>query len=167
MLNGCKTWITNAPIADVAIVWAKDGEGAVRGFILERGMQGLSTPSLDEGKLSLRASATGQVVMEDVRVPARNVLPGARGLKAPFACLSNARYGISWGAMGAAQFCLDTAVEYTQSRTQFGAPLASYQLMQTRFADYLCDIAFSLQGVMTMSLTSLLPYVLEPPLSDC
>mmetsp|Transcript_25304 Transcript_25304/g.70759 ORF Transcript_25304/g.70759 Transcript_25304/m.70759 type:complete len:425 (-) Transcript_25304:746-2020(-) len=146
ILTGCKTWITNAPIADVFVVWAKDGEGVVRGFLLERGMPGLSTPSLDDGKCSLRASSTGQILMEEVKVPLGNILPSASGLSAPFGCLSNARYGISWGVMGAAQFCVDTAVAYTGSRMQFGSPLSSTQLMQKKFADYVSEIALSLQG---------------------
>mmetsp|Transcript_39752 Transcript_39752/g.71341 ORF Transcript_39752/g.71341 Transcript_39752/m.71341 type:complete len:368 (-) Transcript_39752:193-1296(-) len=149
ILNGCKTWITNAPIADVAVVWARsvDEPGSpVRGFLVERDTPGLSTPSLDEGKCSLRASTTGQLVLEDVRVPAEALLPGASGLRAPFACLSHARYGISWGVMGAAEFCLDQAVAYAGDRSQFGRPLSANQLIQKKFADYLTEIALSLQG---------------------
>ncbi|KAJ1566840.1 hypothetical protein HK405_008206 [Cladochytrium tenue] len=135
IISGSKTWITNAPIADVFVVWARvPDEGTIRGFILERGMAGLSTPRID-GKLSLRASATGMIVMDEVRVPAENMLPNAKGLGGPFGCLNNARFGISWGALGAAEACLTQAREYTLNRKQFGVPLARFQLIQKKLAD--------------------------------
>ena len=124
ILNGSKNWITNSPLADVFVVWAKDDDGQIRGYILEKGMPGLEAPKI-EGKMSLRASTTGMIFMEDVRVPKENMLPKARGLGGPFSCLNNARYGISWGALGAAEFCFREARKYTLERTQFGAPLAS------------------------------------------
>lgn len=138
-LNGAKMWITNSPIAQVFVVWAKDDEGVIRGFILERGMQGLSTPKI-EGKFSLRASATGEIVMDDVFVPSENVLPGVSGLKGPFSCLNRARYGIAWGAMGAAEFCWHAARSYTLEREQFGRPLAANQLIQKKLADMQTEI---------------------------
>ncbi len=138
-LSGAKMWITNSPIADVFVVWAKDDEGVIRGFILEREMQGLSTPKI-EGKFALRASATGEIVMDDVFVPAENVLPGVAGLKGPFGCLNRARYGISWGVMGAAEFCWHAARQYTLERTQFGRPLAANQLIQKKLADMQTEI---------------------------
>ena len=132
-LSGEKTWITNSPIADVFIVWGKLNN-EVRGFILEKGMDGLSAPKI-EGKMSLLASDTGMIVMEDVFVPAENLLPNVTGLKGPFSCLNSARYGISWGAMGAAQFCFDTALDYTNERVLFGKPLSGQQLVQKKLAD--------------------------------
>jgi len=149
ILNGSKTWITNSPIADVMIVWARNAEenGKIRGFILERDMQGLSTPKL-EGKFSLRASATGMVVMEDVVVPAENLLSNVAGLKGPFGCLNNARYGIAWGALGAAEFCLQQAREYALTRQQFGVPLARFQLVQKKFADANTEISLGLQACL-------------------
>ena len=146
-LNGAKMWITNSPIADVMIVWAKDDDDAIRGFILERGMAGLSTPKI-EGKFALRASATGEIVMDDVFVPAENLLPGAKGLGGPFGCLNNARLGISWGALGAAEFCWHAARTYTLERKQFGRPLAANQLIQKKLADMQTEIAIGLQGAL-------------------
>ncbi|HET6158201.1 MAG TPA: acyl-CoA dehydrogenase family protein, partial [Dongiaceae bacterium] len=124
VLKGAKMWITNSPIADIAVVWAKTEDDVIRGFVLERGMKGLSTPKI-EGKFSLRASITGEIVMEDVFVPEENLLPNVQGLKGPFGCLNNARYGISWGALGAAEFCWHAARQYTIDRKQFGRPLAA------------------------------------------
>src|SRR5690606_24893773 len=126
-LTGAKTWITHAPIADLMVVWAKDDANTVRGFILERGMPGLATAKI-EGKFSVRASPTGQIFMDDVFVPDENMLPGAKGLSGPFACLANARFGICWGAVGAAEFCWHTARQYVMDRQQFGRPLAASQL---------------------------------------
>ncbi|HEX8962934.1 MAG TPA: acyl-CoA dehydrogenase [Rhodocyclaceae bacterium] len=148
-LSGSKTWITNAPIADVFIVWAKDDEGAIRGFILEKGWQGLSAPVI-EGKVGLRASVTGEVVMDDVFVPEENLLPGARGLKGPFTCLNAARFGIAWGALGAAEFCYATARQYVLDRRQFGRPLAANQLVQKKLADMATEIALGLQGCLRL-----------------
>jgi len=142
-LNGAKTWITNAPIADIAIVWAKTDEDAIRGFIVERGMAGLSTPRIDS-KLALRASSTGEIVLDDVFVPDANLLPGAAGLKGPFGCLNNARFGIAWGAIGAAEACWRTARQYVLDRTQFGRPLAANQLVQKKLADMQTEIALAL-----------------------
>jgi len=138
-LSGAKMWITNSPIADVFVVWAKDDEGVIRGFLLEREMSGLSTPAI-EGKFSLRASVTGEIVMEDVFVPSENILPGVSGLKGPFGCLNRARYGIAWGAMGAAEFCWHAARSYTLEREQFGRPLAANQLIQKKLADMQTEI---------------------------
>jgi len=138
-LSGAKMWITNSPIADVFVVWAKDDEGAIRGFLLEREMSGLSTPAI-EGKFSLRASVTGEIVMEDIFVPSENILPGVSGLKGPFGCLNRARYGIAWGAMGAAEFCWHAARNYTLEREQFGRPLAANQLIQKKLADMQTEI---------------------------
>ena len=149
ILNGAKMWITNAPIADVLLVWAKDEDGQIRGFLLERGMTGLSTPRI-EGKFSLRASATGEIVMQDVFVPEENMLPHARGLSGPFGCLNRARYGISWGAMGAAEFCWHAAREYTLNRKQFGRPLAANQLVQKKLADMQTEITLGLQGSLRL-----------------
>ncbi|MBI2497099.1 MAG: acyl-CoA dehydrogenase [Opitutae bacterium] len=146
-LRGTKTWITNSPIADVFIVWARDDEGEVRGFILERGMAGLSAPKI-EGKFSLRASPTGMIVLEDVVVPEANVLPGVRGMKGPLSCLTKARYGIAWGALGAAEFCWHAARQYTLDRRQFGRPLAANQLIQLKLADMQTEIALGLQAVL-------------------
>jgi len=140
VLNGTKTWISNSPVADVFMVWAKDDAGDIRGFIMERDFPGISTPVI-EGKFSLRASVTGQIVMEDVRVPVENMLPKVKGLKGPFSCLNNARYGIAWGVMGAAQDCADTATQYTLDRHQFGSPLARNQLIQLKLADFATEIS--------------------------
>ena len=148
VLNGAKMWITNSPIADVALVWAKL-DGVIRGFLVERGAPGLSTPRI-EGKMSMRASATGEIVLEDVRIPADNVLPNARGLGGPFGCLNRARYGIAWGAMGAAEFCWHAARTYTLDRKQFGRPLAANQLIQKKLADMQTEIALGLQGCLRM-----------------
>jgi len=143
-LRGSKMWITNSPIADLMVVWAKDESGVIRGFLLERGMARLSTPKI-EGKLSLRASVTGEIVLDDVFVPADNVLPGVTGLKGPFSCLNKARYGIAWGAMGAAEFCWHSARNYTLERKQFGRPLAANQLVQLKLANMQTEIAAALQ----------------------
>ncbi len=148
LLNGAKMWITNAPIADVAVVWAKL-DGRIRGFLVERDTPGFSTPKID-GKMSLRASATGQIALQDVHVPATNLLPGAVGLGGPFGCLNRARYGIAWGAMGAAEFCWHAAREYTLQRSQFGRPLAANQLVQKKLADMQTEIALGLQGCLRM-----------------
>ena len=148
VLNGAKMWITNSPIADVALVWAKL-DGVIRGFLVERDAAGLSTPRI-EGKMSMRASATGEIVLEDVRIPADNLLPNARGLGGPFGCLNRARYGIAWGAMGAAEFCWHAARTYTLDRTQFGRPLAANQLIQKKLADMQTEIALGLQGCLRM-----------------
>ncbi len=147
-LRGSKTWISNAPIADVFIVWAKL-DGIVRGFILEKGMPGLSAPKI-EGKFSLRASITGGIVMDDVFVPAANLLPDVQGLKGPMGCLNNARYGIAWGALGAAEFCWQAARQYVLDRKQFGRPLAANQLVQKKLADMQTDIALGLQGCLRL-----------------
>jgi glutaryl-CoA dehydrogenase len=146
-LSGSKTWITNAPIADVFVVWAKDDDGDIRGFILERGMPGLSAPKI-EGKFSLRASETGMIMMEDVFVPEENAFPEIRGLKGPFGCLNRARYGIAWGSMGAAEACWHAARGYTLDRKQFGRPLAATQLVQKKLADMQTEIALGLQAVL-------------------
>ena len=148
-LTGAKTWITNSPIADVFIVWAKDEAGEIRGFILEKGMQGLSAPKI-EGKFSLRASVTGEIVMNDVLVPEDNLLPNVSGLKGPFGCLNKARYGIAWGALGAAEFCWHAARQYTLDRVQFGRPLAANQLIQKKLADMQTEIALGLQAVLRL-----------------
>merc|ERR1712109_278092 len=146
ILNGSKNWITNSPIADVFVVWAmNEEEGRIRGFILEKEMKGLTAPVI-EGKFSLRASKTGMIFMDDVVVPEENMLPAVHGLKGPFSCLNNARYGISWGVMGAAEACLDIARGYTLDRKQFGRPLAANQLMQKKMADALTEISLGLQG---------------------
>ncbi|MSO66016.1 MAG: acyl-CoA dehydrogenase [Alphaproteobacteria bacterium] len=146
-LTGNKMWITNSPIADVLVVWAKNDEGKINGFILEKGMKGLSTPKI-EGKFSLRASTTGEIVMDDVFVPDDNRLPEASGLAGPFGCLNNARYGIAWGALGAAEFCWHAARQYTMDRKQFGKPLAANQLIQKKLADMQTEIAISLQACL-------------------
>jgi glutaryl-CoA dehydrogenase len=143
VLNGAKMWITNSPIADVLVVWAKDDEGIIRGFILERGMKGLTTPKI-EGKFSLRASITGEIVMDNVEVPEENLLPGVTGLKGPFGCLNSARFGIAWGALGAAEFCWHAARQYTLDRHQFGRPLAATQLIQKKLADMQTEITLGL-----------------------
>ena len=152
IMKGAKMWITNAPIADVFVVWAKlesegDGQSAIRGFILERGMKGLTAPKI-EGKMSLRASITGEIVMDDVFVPAENMLPNVSGLKGPFGCLNKARYGIAWGALGAAEDCWHRARQYTLDRVQFGRPLAQNQLIQKKLADMQTEIALGLQGCL-------------------
>jgi glutaryl-CoA dehydrogenase len=147
LLKGAKMWITNAPVADVFVIWAKDDRDVIRGFILERGMKGLSTPKI-EGKFSLRISITGEVVLDDVFVPAENLLPNVEGLKGPFGCLNKARYGIAWGALGAAEFCWHAAREYTLDRRQFGRPLAANQLIQKKLADMQTEITLGLQAVL-------------------
>ncbi|MEO8082185.1 MAG: acyl-CoA dehydrogenase [Ardenticatenales bacterium] len=144
-LNGAKTWITNSPIADVFVVWAKTEDDVIRGFVLEAGMPGLSAPKI-EGKFSLRASPTGMIVMADVFVGDDHLLPGVEGLKGPFSCLNNARYGISWGVMGAAEFCWHAARQYTLDRKQFGRPLAANQLIQKKLADMQTEIALGIQA---------------------
>ena len=149
VMNGTKMWISNAPIADVFVVWAKDDDDVIRGFILEKGMKGLSAPKI-EGKFSLRASVTGEVVMDDVFVPDENYLPGAKGLGGPFGCLNNARFGIAWGVMGAAEFCWHGARNYTMERTQFGKPLASNQLIQKKLADMQTEITIGLQSCLRL-----------------
>ena len=149
-LSGSKTWITHAPIADLMVVWAKDDEGRVGGWILERGMKGLSTSKI-EGKFSVRASPTGEIHMDDVFVPETQRLPGAKGLAAPFACLNNARFGICWGAMGAAEFCWHAARQYTLDRQQFGRPLAANQLVQKKLADMQTEITLGLLGCLHLS----------------
>ncbi len=146
-LSGSKTWITNSPIADVFVVWAKDDDGEVRGFILEKGMAGLSAPKI-EGKFSLRASPTGMIVMDDVFVPDANLLPNVKGLKGPLGCLTKARYGIAWGALGAAEFCWHAARQYTLDRKQFGRPLAATQLIQLKLANMQTEIALGLQAAL-------------------
>ena len=147
VLNGTKTWITNSPIADIMIIWAKDDSGKIRGFIVERAFEGLSTPKLD-GKFSLRASPTGQIILENVFVPEANIFPDISGLKGPFGCLNNARYGIGWGALGAAEFCWHAARQYTLDRNQFGRPLAANQLIQKKLADMQMEIAIALQACL-------------------
>jgi glutaryl-CoA dehydrogenase len=149
LVKGAKMWITNAPIADVFVVWAKTDDGVIRGFILERGMKGLSAPKI-EGKFSLRASVTGEIVMDDVEVPEENLLPGVTGLKGPFSCLNNARYGISWGALGAAEFCWHAARSYTLERKQFGRPLASNQLIQKKLVDMQTEITLGLTACLRL-----------------
>lgn len=146
-MTGAKMWITNSPIADVFVVWAKTDDGVIRGFVLERGMKGLSAPRI-EGKLSLRASITGEIVMEDVFVPAENLLPNVTGLAGPFGCLNRARFGIAWGAMGAAEFCWHAARQYTLDRKQFGRPLAVNQLVQKKLADMQTEITLGLQAAL-------------------
>ncbi|WP_090131029.1 acyl-CoA dehydrogenase [Limnohabitans sp. Rim11] len=152
IMKGAKMWITNAPIADVFVVWAKlegegDGQSAIRGFILEKGMKGLTAPKI-EGKMSLRASITGEIVMDDVFVPEENMLPNVSGLKGPFGCLNKARYGIAWGALGAAEDCWHRARQYTMDRVQFGRPLAQNQLIQKKLADMQTEITLGLQGCL-------------------
>jgi glutaryl-CoA dehydrogenase len=146
ILQGSKMWITNSPIADVFIVWAKL-EGEIRGFILEKGMKGLSAPKI-EGKFSLRASSTGEIVMNEVFVPDENLMPNVSGLKGPFGCLNKARYGIAWGALGAAEFCWHAARQYTLDRPQFGRPLAANQIIQLKLADMMTEITLGLQGAL-------------------
>lgn len=148
-LKGSKTWITNAPSADVFIIWAKTEDGVIRGFLLERGTKGLSTSKI-EGKFSLRASETGEVVMDDCFVPEENLLPGAQGLSGPFRCLNRARFGICWGAMGAAEFCWHGARQYVLEREQFGRPLAANQLIQKKLADMQTEITIALQAALQL-----------------
>ena len=146
-LSGAKNWISNSPFADVFVVWAKDDEGVIRGFVLEKGMKGLSAPKI-EGKLGLRASPTGEIVMDEVFVPEENRLPGARGLNGPFSCLNSARLGIAWGALGAAETCWHAALDYTMDRKQFGRPLAANQLIQKKLAIMQTEISLGLQGCL-------------------
>jgi len=146
-LSGTKTWISNAPVADVFVVWAKTEDGKIRGFVLEKGMKGLSTPKI-EGKLSLRASITGQIVMDGVEVGEDALLPNVEGLKGPFGCLNKARYGIAWGTMGAAEFCWHAARQYTLERKQFGKPLAQTQLIQKKLADMQTEITLGLTAAL-------------------
>lgn len=148
ILNGSKMWITNSPVADVAVVWAKL-DGVIRGFILQRGMKGLSTPEI-RGKLSLRASITGELAFDDCFVPAENLLPNVKGLRGPFSCLNKARYGIAWGAMGAAEFCWHAARDYAMERIVFGKPIAATQLVQKKLADMQTEIALGLQGALAL-----------------
>ena len=149
ILKGSKMWITNSPIADVFVVWAKDDAGDIRGFVLEKGMKGLSAPKI-EGKFSLRASITGEIVMDDVFVPEENKFPDVKGLTGPFSCLNNARYGIAWGAMGAAEFCWHQARQYSLDRVLFGKPLAANQLIQKKLADMQTEITLGLQGCLRL-----------------
>ncbi|MBB3462481.1 acyl-CoA dehydrogenase [Rhizobium sp. BK377] len=148
-LTGSKTWISNAPIADVFVVWAKTDDGLIRGFILEKGWKGLSAPKI-QGKVGLRASITGEVVMDNVFVPEENLLPNVSGLKGPFTCLNSARFGIAWGALGAAEACYATARQYTLDRQQFGRPLAANQLIQKKLADMATEISLGLQGCLRL-----------------
>ena len=149
VLKGSKMWITNSPIADVFVVWGKDEAGDIRGFVLEKGMKGLSAPKI-EGKFSLRASITGEIVMDDVFVPEENMFPDVKGLTGPFSCLNNARYGISWGAIGAAEYCWHQARQYTLDRILFGKPLAANQLIQKKLADMQTEITLGLQGALRL-----------------
>ncbi len=149
VLNGAKMWISNSPFADVFVVWAKNDEGRIRGFILERGMKGLSAPAI-KGKVGLRASTTGEIVMDDVFVPAENEFPEIEGLKGPFTCLNSARYGIAWGALGAAEDCWFRARQYVLDRKQFGRPLAANQLIQKKLADMQTEITLGLQGCLRL-----------------
>ncbi|HEY8608426.1 MAG TPA: acyl-CoA dehydrogenase [Noviherbaspirillum sp.] len=148
-LSGAKMWITNSPIADVFVVWAKTDDGLIRGFILEKGWKGLSAPAI-HGKMGLRASVTGEIVMDEVFCPEENMLPGVSGLKGPFTCLNSARFGIAWGALGAAEFCYQAARQYVLDRKQFGRPLAANQLIQKKLADMLTDITLGLQGCLQL-----------------
>ena len=149
VLHGAKTWISNSPIADVFVVWGKTEDGVIRGFILEKGWTGLSAPAI-HGKVGLRASITGQIVMDEVFVPEENLLPGVTGLKGPFTCLNSARFGIAWGALGAAESCYETARQYVLDRKQFGRPLAANQLIQKKLADMATEIALGLQGCLQL-----------------
>ena len=146
-VSGAKMWISNSPIADVFVVWAKTDDDVIRGFVLDKGMEGLSAPKI-EGKLALRASITGEIVMDEVFVPEENLLPNVQGLKGPFGCLNNARYGIAWGTLGAAETCWHTARQYTLDRQQFGRPLAANQLIQLKLADMQTDISLAMQGCL-------------------
>jgi len=147
ILNGSKNWITNSPIADVFVIWARDKEGVIKGFLVEKGTLGLDAPKI-EGKFSLRASSTGMIFMEDVRIPSTSILPNVSGLKGPFGCLNNARYGIAWGSLGAAEFCMHTARQYVLDREQFDSPLAANQLIQKKLADMLTEISISRQACL-------------------
>jgi glutaryl-CoA dehydrogenase len=149
VLNGSKMWISNSPIADLAVVWGKTEDGVIRGFIVERGMKGFTTPTI-EGKISLRASVTGEIVLENVEVPDSHLLPNAKGLGGPFGCLNKARYGIAWGVMGAAEDCWHRARQYTLDRKQFGKPLAANQLVQKKLADMQTEIALGLHGCLAL-----------------
>ena len=149
LLTGNKMWITNSPIADIFIVWGKTEDGVIRGFILEKGMKGLSAPKI-EGKFSLRASATGEIVMDEVFVPTENLLPNVEGLKGPFGCLNRARFGIAWGVLGAAEFCWHQARQYTLDRKQFGRPLANTQLIQLKLANMQTEITLGLQSCLRL-----------------
>ena len=149
VLNGSKTWITNSPIADVLVIWAKDEQGVLRGFIVDRDSKGLTTPEI-EGKFALRASVTGQIFLEDVFVSKDKILPEVQSFRGPFSCLNMARYGIAWGAMGAAEFCWNAALEYSLEREQFGKPLASKQLVQKKLADMQTEITLGLQSVLRL-----------------
>jgi glutaryl-CoA dehydrogenase len=148
-LTGTKMWISNSPIADVFVVWAKDDDGAIRGFVLEKGWKGLTAPAI-HGKVGLRASITGEVVMDKVFCPAENAFPHVRGLKGPFTCLNSARYGIAWGALGAAEDCFTRARQYVLDRQQFGRPLAANQLVQKKLADMTTEITLGLQGCLRL-----------------
>jgi len=147
VLNGSKNWITNSPIADVFVIWAKNEEGKIRGYVVEKGTPGLDAPKI-EGKFSLRASTTGMIFMEDVRIPKENEFPLVEGLRGPFGCLNNARYGIAWGALGAAEFCMEAARQYCLERKQFGAPLAANQLIQKKLADMSTEITLGRQACL-------------------
>ena len=149
LLSGSKTWISNSPIADLCLVWAKDEAGDIRGFLIERGAKGLTTPKI-EGKVSLRASVTGMIMMDEVFVPDDAMLPNVKGLRGPFSCLNNARYGIAWGALGAAEFCWHTARDYTLARKMFGKPLAGTQLIQKKLADMQTEITLGLHSVLRL-----------------
>lgn len=149
-LSGAKMWITNSPIADVFVVWAKDDAGEIRGFVLEKGWKGLSAPAI-HGKVGLRASITGEIVMDEVFCPEENAFPDIRGLKGPFTCLNSARFGIAWGALGAAQACYETARQYTMDRIQFGRPLAANQLVQKKLADMVTEITLGLQACLRVA----------------
>jgi len=149
VLNGAKTWISNSPIAGLAVVWGKTDDGVIRGFLVERGMKGFTTPTI-EGKISLRASITGEIVLDNVEVPESHLLPDAKGLGGPFGCLNKARYGIAWGVMGAAEDCWHRARQYTLDRKQFGKPLAANQLVQKKLADMQTEIALGLQGCLAL-----------------
>lgn len=147
VLNGSKNWITNSPIADVFVVWARNEAGKIRGYLVDKGTPGLDAPKID-GKFSLRASCTGMIFLEDVRIPKENEFPEVEGLKGPFGCLNNARYGIAWGVLGAAESCMQTARDYTLGRNQFGAPLAANQLPQKKLADMSTEIALGRQACL-------------------
>jgi glutaryl-CoA dehydrogenase len=147
LLNGAKMWISNSPYADIFVVWAKDDAGEIRGFVLEKGMKGLTAPKI-EGKFSLRTSPTGEIVMADVLVPDNHLLPNVKGLKGPFGCLNKARYGIAWGALGAAEFCWHAARQYTLDRKAFGKPLAANQLIQLKLADMMTEITLGLESCL-------------------
>ena len=147
LISGTKTWISNSPVADVFIVWAKDDGGIIKGFIVDRGAKGLNTPKI-EGKLSLRATTTGQIILEDVFCSDEQILPNASGLNGPFECLNSARYGISWGVLGAAEFCLETSRQYALDRVMFGKPIAATQLVQSKLVDMQTEIALGLQTTL-------------------